>query len=395
MHFTDLDESFLETFESFDHHETVRKIVFANGVTAFIAVHNTALGPSLGGCRFKSYATERDAIHDVLRLSRGMTYKNALAGLPLGGGKAVIMADPKEHKTDDLMEEFGESVETLNGKYITAEDSGTNEGDMVAISEATGYVTGLPPDILAGKGFGELGGNPSPLTALGVYRGIQAAVKHHLGTSGLDGLRIAVQGVGAVGLELCKLLKQDGVTLLVSDIDEENLRAAKDCLGRIKVVDPEDIYKQDVGVFAPCAMGGVLNDETIPVLKAKIVAGAANNQLAAPYHDKMLLKHEVLYVPDYVTNAGGVICVGYEYFRRSGYNPLDFTINRNSMIAHVERIGFVVTKILEHAREYALNTGGAADKMAEAKFLDGESLDESNSESSSSFGQSGGMTLVQ
>lgn len=396
MIFKDIEKSELEKNTSFDHHETVRRFLLGpeSDTLALVAVHNTNLGPALGGCRMYKYLGEEQALTDVLRLSRGMTYKNAMAGLPLGGGKAVIIGDFRKDKTEAMMEEMGEAVETFEGKYITAEDSGTSEEDMVAMSRRTEHVTGLPPEYFRGKDFGELGGNPSPLTALGVYRGIRAAVHHRYGGDSLTGLKVAVQGIGAVGLELCKLLRQDGVEIFMTDVDQQRLKDAKDALGGGHMVGLDEIYEVEAEVFAPCAMGGVLNDETIPKLKAHIVAGAANNQLLKAHHDIQLLDRRILYVPDYVLNSGGVICVGYEYFRKSGYNPLDFDISRESMVAHVERIGDTVTEILDYAKKEAIGTGEAADKLAEERFIGGHPLD-GDSEPPASFGQGGGKTLVQ
>ena len=396
MIFKDLDKGTLEKNTSFDHHETVRRLLLGpdSETVAIIAVHNSNLGPALGGCRFYPYASEDAALTDVLRLSRGMTYKNAMAGLPLGGGKAVIIGDFRKDKTEELMADMGEGVESFDGKYVTAEDSGTTEEDMLLMSEKTEHVTGLPPEYFHGKDFGELGGNPSPLTALGCYRGIRAAAHHRYGGDSLTGLKVAVQGVGAVGLELCKLLKQDGVELFVTDVNKDSIERARAELGDIHVVAPDGIYEVEAEIFAPCAMGGVLNDDTIPRLKAHIVAGAANNQLLKPHHDIQLMDRSILYVPDYVLNAGGVICVGYEYFRKSGYNPLDFDITRESMVSHVERIGQTVTDVLAYATAHHLGTGEAADRLAEEKFMGGKPLDVS-SEPPASFGQGGGRTLVQ
>ncbi|MCB1530520.1 MAG: Glu/Leu/Phe/Val dehydrogenase [Rhodospirillales bacterium] len=395
MNFEDLNDTLLETFESFDNHEQVRKFNLDGDITAYIAIHNTNLGPSLGGARMCPYASDREAINDVLRLSRGMTYKNAMAGLPLGGGKAVIIGNPFEDKTMALMEAMGQAVESLEGEYITAEDSGTGEKDMVAIARHTEHVTGLPPEMLKGKGFGELGGNPSPLTALGVYRGIQSAAALRYGKEDLRGLSVAVQGVGAVGVELCKLLQQDGVRIIAADVNDKMLAEAQESLAPFTIVSPNEIYGVKADIFAPCAMGGVLNDDTIPQLQVDIVAGASNNQLLATYHDKMLADMNILYVPDYVINAGGVICVGYEYFRKSDYNPLDFEITRERMISHVENIGQNVKDVLEYAQGHNLHPGEAADKLAEEKFLNGEALRDSSSEPPASFGSAGGMTLVQ
>ncbi len=397
MIFSDLSKSTLETNTSFDSHDTVRRFLLGpdSETVAIVAVHNANLGPALGGCRYYSYANEEAALTDVLRLSRGMTYKNAMAGLPLGGGKSIIIGDFRKDKTEEIMMGMGEAVESFDGKYVTAEDSGTTEEDMLAISKKTEHVTGLPPEYFRGKDFGELGGNPSPLTALGCYRGLRAAVHHRYGGDALVGLKVAIQGVGAVGLELAKLLKQDGVELFLTDIDETRLKSARDEIGAGQIVAPNEIYEVEAEVFAPCAMGGILNDDTIPKLKAHIVAGAANNQLLKAHHDIQLLDKNILYVPDYVINAGGVICVGYEYFRKSGYNPLDFDITRESMVAHVERIGQTVTDVLSYATGHRLGTGEAADRLAEERFMGGKPLDETNSEPPASFGQGGGRTLVQ
>ncbi len=396
MIFNDMNKMALGGNTSFDSHETVRRFMLGEDSerVAIVAVHNTALGPALGGCRMRPYASEEEALTDVLRLSRGMTYKNAMAGLPLGGGKAVIIGDFKKDKDEALMEEMGDAVETFEGKYITAEDSGTTEEDMLIMSRRTEHVTGLPPEYFNGKDFGELGGNPSPLTALGVYRGLRAAVHHRYGGDSLSGLKVAVQGVGAVGFELCKLLKQDGVELFITDIDEQRLGVIGKMLGA-HVVGLDEIYETDAEVFSPCAMGGILNDNTIAKLKAQIVAGAANNQLLQSHHDIQLLDKNILYVPDYVLNSGGVICVGYEYFRKAGYNPLDFDISRDAMVAHVERIGQTVTDVLSYARVHHLGTGEAADKLAEEKFLGGKPLEAGSQEPPASFGQGGGRTLVQ
>lgn len=397
MSFTELNPDVLEEIGSFDDHEYVRRFILEDDVTAFIAVHNTNLGPSLGGCRMTTYGSEAEAINDVLRLSRGMTYKNAMAGLPLGGGKAVIIGNPRLQKTEELMQKMGVAVESFEGAYVTAEDSGTGEADMVAISKHTEHVTGLPPEVLPDSGYGELGGNPSPLTALGCYHGIKAAINYrYKGERSLNDITVSIQGVGAVGLEMAKLLKQDGAKLIVTDISKAGLEQAKKELGDIEIVEPDQIFNVGADIFAPCAMGGILKDDTIDQLKVDIIAGAANNQLLNHHHDKMLTSKDILYVPDYVINSGGVICVGYEYFRKSGYNPQDFNIERGSMVAHVERIGQTVTDILEAAESRGLPTGETADQLAEEKFLKGAALnDDTNQEESSSYGSVGGTRLVQ
>ncbi len=384
MSIMDLPEEMLSVLPSFDEHETVRRFVLEDDIVAFIAVHNTNLGPALGGCRMTMYENEGAAIHDVLRLSRGMTYKNAMAGLPLGGGKAVIIGNPKEHKTDELMQAMGRAVATFEGMYITAEDSGSTEEDMVQIASETDFVVGLPPQMLSGSDYGELGGNPSPLTALGCYHGVLAAMKYRYGDNkSLSEITVSVQGVGAVGLELAKLLHQDGAKIIIADINPDNINAAKKAMKDVTVVSADEIYGVDADIFAPCAMGGSLNDNTIAQLKVDIVAGAANNQLMEAHHDQMLQSKNILYVPDYVINSGGVICVGYEFFRKSNYNPQDFNIERGAMIAHVERIGQTVTEILTEAEKRGQATGETADQLAEERFLEGSSLndDDQNNES--------------
>ncbi len=396
MTYQDLNPDILKRFKDYDDHEQVRRFVLEGGLVAFIAIHNTNLGPALGGCRMRAYDSEMDAINDVIRLSKGMTYKNAMAGLPLGGGKAVIIGNPETQKTKSLMQSMGEAVESFEGAYITAEDSGTTEEDMVAISSKTLHVVGLPPEALEGEEYGELGGNPSPLTALGCYHGIKAAIDFKDGhQNSLKGMTIAVQGVGAVGYEICRLLQQDEVHLIVTDIHEKSLERIKQDIPSVQTVAPDEIYSVEADIFVPCAMGGILNDDTIPRLKVGIVAGMANNQLQAQHHDKMLMDRGILYVPDYVINSGGVICVGYEFFRNSGYNPQDFDMTRSAMVNHVEGIGKVVMDVLTQARKRNLPTGQTADLLAEEKFLKGQALDDVNQEENASFAVSGGTRLVQ
>jgi len=402
--YNDLTPENLGRFRSFDEHETVRRFDFGDGVVGFIAVHNTNLGPGLGGCRMRQYDDEDAAIRDVLRLSRGMTYKNAVAGLPLGGGKAVIMGDPKPQKTRLLMEKMGMAVETLEGSYVTAEDSGTGEEDMVYISQFTEHVTGLPPIKSQDNNYGELGGNPSPVTALGCYHGLEAAIRHRYdGAKTMKDMHVAVQGIGAVGLGFCELMKQGGAKLTIADISEEGIKAALEVLGDdVAVVAPDEIYSVDADVFAPCAMGASLNDETLPKLKVDIIAGAANNQLMDEYHDQALTDLGISYVPDYVINSGGVICVGYEYFRKTGYNPMDFEFTREAMLEHVAQIGQSVSELLDIARDNNMNTGEAADNLAEKRFLeagaldgDDESGDDATHSDQANSGLAGGKTLVQ
>lgn len=291
------------------HEQVVFCYDAASGLKAIIAIHDTTLGPALGGCRFWNYASEEEALNDVLRLSRGMTYKAAVAGLHLGGGKAVIIGDPKKLKTEQLFRTFGRFVDSLHGRYITAEDVNINVDDVEYISQETKYVTG----VRGGSG------DPSPITALGVYSGIKAAVEHKLGKKSLNGLKVSVQGCGAVGQHLCELLHSDGVRLFVGDIDEEKVRTCVDKY-RAEAVDPKKIHAVEVDVYAPCALGATLNDQTIPEIKASVVAGAANNQLQnEDVHGKQVQDRGILYAPDYVINAGGLINV---YHELKGYNEV-------------------------------------------------------------------------
>jgi len=396
MNYQDLSPEILKEFKDYDDHEYVRRFVLEGDIVAFIAVHNTNLGPALGGCRMRAYETEMDAINDVIRLSKGMTYKNAMAGLPLGGGKAVIIGDHTKDKTTELMQSLGRAVQTFEGSYITAEDSGSTEEDMVAISTETDFVVGLPPEALAGEDYGELGGNPSPMTALGCYHGIKATVDYRYDFDRpLKGMTVAVQGVGAVGFEICRLLQQDDVNLIVTDVNQESLDHIQKEIPSVKIVKPDEIYAAQADIFVPCAMGGILNDDTIPQLKVGIVAGMANNQLQSQYHDKMLMDRDILYVPDYVINSGGVICVGYEFFRKSGYNPQDFDMTRDAMVMHVEGVGKTVTNILQESRTRNMPTGETANVLAEEKFLKGEALNDVNQEDAASFVAGGGRKVVQ
>jgi leucine dehydrogenase len=291
--------------DAFDGYE---QVVFCRdpeaGLSAILAIHDTTLGPAVGGCRMWPFASEAEALRDVLRLSRGMTYKSALAGLPFGGGKSVILGDPRRDKTEALLSAFGRCVDRLGGRYVVAEDVGIGVEDVEIIARQTRHV--------AGRDRGpDAGGDPSPLTAHGVFVGMRAAVKHRLGAATLRGLRVAVQGLGHVGERLCACLRRDGAQLVVADIDERAVRTAVERHGA-RAVDPAALCAQDVDVFAPCALGGVLNDATLPRLRAGIVAGAANNQLAEDRHGDELAARGVLYAPDYVINAGGIISVALE-----------------------------------------------------------------------------------
>lgn len=366
MNFTDFGSDLLNRFPDYDHHERLRRFEDAEtGLVAFIGVHNRNIGPALGGCRMRPYESEDSAITDVLRLSRGMTYKNALAGLPLGGGKSVIIGDSFTGKTEALMQAMGRAVQSLNGDYVTAEDSGTGEHDMIAMSKETKFVVGLPNQA------GDLGGNPSPVTAWGVFNGLRAGVRHRYGSDALSGLKVAVQGLGSVGHDLCRLLHQEGVELTVTDIRPALIEQVLAELPGTRSVAPDDIFKVEANVFAPCALGAQLNKDTIPQFSVDIIAGAANNQMATPDDEDRVAQKNILYVPDYAINAGGVIAVGYEYFAASGQNPFNVPMTRDSMMAHVGRIGDTIEQIFLLAEAQNITMGRAADKLARSIFLDG------------------------
>jgi len=344
---------------AFDDHE---QVVFCHdadtGLRAIIAIHNTNLGPTLGGCRMWRYASEEDALHDVLRLARGMTYKSAISGLELGGGKSVVIGDPRRDKSEPLLRALGRYVETLGGRYIIAEDAGTSVEDMRIIGKETQHVVGVA-DKVTGEG-GIRSGDPSPATAYGCFIGLRAAVKHKLGRDDLEGLGVALQGVGHVGYRLAKHLAEAGARLWVADIYEDQVRRAVDELGATAVA-PERIYDVEAEVFSPCALGAVINDDTLSRLKVEIVAGAANNQLAGARHDEALRRRGILYAPDYVINAGGIIDVAHE---RLGYD-------RDKVIRHIERIDDTLMEIFRRADAQELPTGAIADQIAEERFEKG------------------------
>lgn len=296
--------------QSYDHEQLVICSEPDLGLKAIIAVHDTTLGPALGGVRMWPYNNEQEAIRDVLRLSRGMTYKAAISGLNLGGGKAVIIGDSREEKSEALFRAFGRYVDGLGGRYITAEDVGIDVQNMEWVRMETNYVTGLPKTI-GGSG------DPSPVTAYGVYQGMKACAKKAYGSDSLEGKRISIQGAGHVSSSLAKFLSEEGAELFICDIYEDKVKSLAEEVGA-EVVDPDDIYGLDVDIFSPCALGGVINDETISELTCDIIAGAANNVLEEEEkHGQMLLDHNILYAPDYVINAGGLINVASEL---EGYN---------------------------------------------------------------------------
>lgn len=335
---------------SFDDHESVTFVRDASsGLTAIIAIHSTALGPAMGGSRLWQYATEADGLTDALRLSRGMSYKNALAGLPIGGGKAVILRKGQTEASDALLEAFGEAVNQLGGRYVTAEDVGMSVNNMQVIARKTAYVSGLPTqdDRLPG-------GDPSPMTARGVFHGLNAAVHFKLGRSDLSGLRVAIQGLGGVGYNLCKELHAAGAHLMVADLDSARVLRAQEHFGAT-AVDLDEILFQDVDVLAPCALGAVLNAVSIPRLKTRIVAGGANNQLLEDADGKRLLDRGITYVPDYVINAGGIISVAAQYLG---------TMNQAEVSARIAAIAERVTAILEESIRTGQPSNVVADRQA-------------------------------
>ena len=347
--------SVFSTSDFADHEQVVFCSDDKSGLKAIIAIHNSNLGPALGGCRMWPYANEDEATRDVLRLSRGMTYKSAMANLKLGGGKSVVIGNPRTDKTPALLEALARAIDRLGGRYIAAEDSGTSVTDMKLMSQFTQHVCGVHDKPAE---HGTRSGDPSPSTAYGTLVGIRAAVKERLGRDSLDGLRVAVQGLGHVGLDLARRLKAAGAELWVTDIYREPLLAAGKELGATAVA-PEEIFGLDVDVFAPCALGAVLNDRTIPELKAKIVAGAANNQLAEPRHGTALMNRGILYAPDYVINAGGIIDVYYE--RIGNFDPA-------ALRRHIEGIHDNLLEIFARARAEERPTGEVADAIAEQRF---------------------------
>ncbi|MDQ0224976.1 branched-chain amino acid dehydrogenase [Metabacillus niabensis] len=336
--------------ENFDYEQLVFCQDKQSGLKAIIAIHDTTLGPALGGTRMWMYESEEAAIEDALRLARGMTYKNAVAGLNLGGGKTVIIGDPKKDKNEEMFRAFGRYIQGLNGRYITAEDVGTTVEDMDIIHEETDYVTGISP------AFGS-SGNPSPVTAYGVYRGMKAAAKEAFGTDSLTNKKVAIQGVGNVAYHLCKYLHEEGVKLIVTDINKEAIQRAVNDF-QAEAVEPNEIYSVDSDIFAPCALGAVLNDVTIPQLKASVIAGAANNQLKEPRHGEILHQKGIIYAPDYVINAGGVINVADELY---GYN-------RERALKKVENIYNNIESVIEISKRDQIPTSLAADRLAEERI---------------------------
>ena len=333
----------------FDQHESIHQFYDEpTGLRCIIAIHSTALGPAAGGCRRWTYVNDADAVTDALRLSKGMTYKNAVAGLSFGGGKSVILADESTPKSDELFRAFGRAVDSLGGRYVTAEDVGISVDDMRAVGQTTGFVSGLPQS-------GDIaGGDPSPWTALGVYLGLAAAVKHRLQKDDLGGLRVAVQGVGNVGFHLCKLLQEAGAELVIADVNPANIQRVTETMPAT-VVAPDDIMLADVDALSPCALGATLTPQSIANLKPKVIAGAANNQLARHADGALFQEYDILYAPDYVINAGGIISVAHEYAGQTSSAQVK---------ADVEQIPVRLRSIFDQAQATGKHTHDIADELA-------------------------------
>lgn len=337
---------------SYDGHEGVHTFHdTATGLKCVIAVHSTALGPAAGGCRMWNYPTGDAMLTDVLRLSQGMSYKNAMAGIPLGGGKAVIWGDPKSGKSEALFEAFGRAVQSLNGTYYTAEDVGVDVADMAIVRRQTAYVAGLDEGDAAS-------GDPSPVTAKGVYLGIREVAKRLFGTDDLNGRTIAVQGVGSVGGYTCDHLAKAGAKLVITDIDQEALAAVAGRTGAV-IVSPNDIYDVEADIFSPNALGAIINEKTLARLKVKGVAGGANNQLVVPEMGEFLRRKGILYAPDYVINGGGIINVAAE---------ISGSYSREWVDATLARLIDTLGEVLDEALQTDQPTNYVADRIARARI---------------------------
>jgi len=343
------------TEPDYDDHELVELVHDrASGLTAIIALHSTHLGPGAGGTRFWHYADPAGAMRDALRLSRGMSYKNAMAGLPMGGGKAVVLLDAQGTKTPAMLAAFGDAIDALGGRYVTAEDVGASEADMVAIAQRTPHVSGLP------VGAGEPGGDPGPFTAMGIFLGIKAAVAHKLGKDSVKGVHVAIQGCGSVGGGVARLLAKDGARLTLADVDAAKARRLADELDA-DAVDASAIMATACDVFSPNALGAILDDAGIAALDCAVVAGGANNQLARAEDGERLAARGILYAPDYVINAGGIINVSLEYLCRQHGQPCDINEVRKRIAQIPERL----RAIWAESEGSGLGAGVVADRMAQ------------------------------
>lgn len=340
-----------EQINSMGHEEVIFFQDKSCGLKAIIAIHDTTLGPALGGTRMWPYASEEEALVDVLRLSKGMTYKAAVSGLNLGGGKGVIIGDPKTEKSEALFRSYGRFVESLNGRYITAEDVNIGVEDIEHIFTETNYVTGVA--------FHHGGsGNPAPYTALGVFRGVEASATRAWGTRSLQGKVVALQGVGAVGSELARLLVGAGAKIIFTDINEKNVEQFKMNFPDAKYVKPEEIFAVACDIYAPCALGASVNDQTIPQLKCRVISGAANNQLKEDRHGMMLREKNILYAPDYLINAGGLMNVSIEF---EGWSD-------DKSKRMVDTIYQTTLNVFDIADKQSITTNKAADVLAENRI---------------------------
>ena len=338
---------------AFDNHEAVHQFFDqTSGLRAIVAIHSTVLGPAAGGCRRWHYASDESALCDALRLSKGMTYKNALAGLPFGGGKCVVLCEPGEAKSPQIFRALGAAVDSLGGRYVTGEDVGVSMHDMEHVKACTDFVAGLPQE------DGYVGGDPAPWTALGVALSISTAARRKLGVDTLAGVSVAIQGVGSVGFHLGRILADAGARLIVADLDSASVCRAVNQFGA-QAVSPDEILFQDADVLAPCALGAVLNAQTIPKLKCRIVAGSANNQLETAEDADRLEANDILFLPDYVINSGGVISISREYL--GGYT-------RQQLCDEIHRIPNRLDAILEGAERTNRPASVVANEMAEAVF---------------------------
>jgi len=338
---------------AFDHHEAVHFFSdTASGLHAIIAVHSTVLGPAMGGCRCWHYESAASALTDALRLSRGMSFKNGLAGLPLGGGKAVILRRKEAVPDPALFAAMGRAVNSLGGQYVTAEDVGTRVADMQEVARFTEYVSGL------GDATRRVGGDPAPKTAYGVFLALQEAWRFDTGSKSLRGVRVAIQGIGGVGAALCRLLHEAGALLVVADASAERARRAE-LEFQAQVVDPNDILAADADIFAPCALGGILDAQSIERLRVRVVCGAANNQLATAQDGARLRARQVLYAPDYVVNAGGIISVALEYLRNG---------SESDVRTRIEQIPLTLRQVLEQALAEGVATSDVADRLAQERI---------------------------
>jgi leucine dehydrogenase len=344
-------EGVFDQMEKYGHEQVIFNYDKATGLKAIVAIHDTTLGPALGGCRMWNYETEQTALSDALRLSRGMTYKCAVAGVSHGGGKTVIIGDPRNDKSDELFQALGTYIETLKGRFYTGTDVGTVGMDFVSAAKQSKYLVGLPEE------YGG-SGNSAIITAFGVWRGVKATAREAFGSDSLNNLTIAVQGLGKVGYNLLSRLHKEGAKLIVTDVYEESVRKVKEEYPDITVVLPDEIYGVECDIFSPNALGAILNDQTIPLLKCKAICGAANNQLAEPRHGDAIQERGILYAPDYIANAGGLIQVADEL---KGYN-------KERAFKNASLIYDILLQVYATSKQENLPTYKAADRMIESRI---------------------------